>query len=93
MSLGQEIIDWPKLHRSPYYFMRKSWGFGTSLPTVWMVGGFFYVTDTSVTYRGLWQNQQTVKNSPAIWHPVALHEESVAVMVLIFGDDDDGDVE
>ncbi len=95
MSLGSEENDWPTIrNRSPYYFMRRTWGFGTSLPTVWMVGGYFYITDSTTTYRGLWQNKQTIKNDPAIWEPIALHEESIAAMSLIFGDgpDEDGEM-
>lgn len=71
--------------------MRRTCGSGTTLPSVWMVGGFFYVTENGSSLRGLWQNIQTEKNGQADWIPFALEAEAVAAMTLIFGDVVEGD--
>lgn len=87
MSLGSEINDWADIqHKSPYYFMRRTIGHHTTtLPTVWMVGGFFSITG-GTGYKGIYQNIQTVKDGPAIWIPYAFDEVSIAALALILAD-------
>jgi len=89
MSLGDEINDWPDIqHKSPYYFMRRSFAYGTALPTTWMVGGWFSLIGSG-GLDGIYQNVQTTKNGAAQWVDRHLTVESIAALVLILGDDEE----
>jgi len=79
MSLGSEELSWAGLPRNGYRFTRRAFGWGSTKPSSWLVGGWFYDTFEETL------NQNIGTKDVPKWETKASTEEAAIGVIIALG--------